>query len=87
MIFCTCASRLKKKNRICFWFRALLPPLQTRLPPALQYRLKDLRWGISLAVAGNAPDDSRVCHGDLKALAGVLLSNMITGLLIFLPNI
>lgn len=62
---------------------AFLPPFlpQTCCTPHCpqlsytDYHLKDLMRGISLAMAGNAPNDSRVCDEDLDPLADVMLSD------------
>lgn len=39
------------------------------------YYLEELMRGISLAVAGNAPDDSYVCDEDLEMGADVMMSD------------
>ena len=51
---------------LCFFF-FFFPQLSTPQLSYTDYYLKGLMRGISLAVAGNAPDDSRVCEEDLQS--------------------
>lgn len=75
-----------RKNNYCLLFHVSASETSFPLPdslhssPPLQlaqtdYHLGDLMKGISLAMAGNAPDDSRACDEDLETLADVMLSD------------